>query len=166
MYHVSVPLHVSLYVPRVCFWDVGHVPCLCISPQSCQPPMWIVSAVCRVSKDRVPICFVGSLVCSIVFWGVCLPIIVIAVGRTFLAWLWCRRCHLWWLFLWAYILQFLHQACCLVSHGWIRDGVMVSWGRSWICPLSWSVRPSWRLRCWIAFLPPAFPRWDVATLPG
>ncbi len=79
-------------VPWVCFWDVGHVPRLCISPQSCQQPMWIVSAVCHVSKDRVPICFVGSRICSIVFWGIRLPIILIAVGHIVLAWLWCRRC--------------------------------------------------------------------------
>ncbi len=88
-------------VPWVCFWDVGGVPCLCISPRSCQPQMWIVSAVCRVSKDCIPICFVGSRVCSIVFQGVCLPIILIAVGLTFLDWLWCRCCRFWWLFLWA-----------------------------------------------------------------
>ena len=42
----------------VCFLDAGHVPCQCISPQSHPRPMWIALAVCRVSRDRVPICFV------------------------------------------------------------------------------------------------------------
>jgi len=39
-------------VPRVCFWDAGHVPCQHISPQSHPRLMWIVLAICCVSKDQ------------------------------------------------------------------------------------------------------------------
>ena len=54
---------------------------------NCQQPKWIVVAVCRVSKGRVPIRSVCNRVCLIIFQGVFLPINQIWVGHTCLAWL-------------------------------------------------------------------------------
>ena len=50
-------------------WDEWHVPRQRIVLESCQQPMWIVLALCRVSKGRVPICSVDICVCVCVLWG-------------------------------------------------------------------------------------------------
>jgi hypothetical protein len=53
----------------------------------CQQLIWIVWAMCCVSRGWGPICSVCICVCSIIFQGVCLPINLIVAGRTCLTWL-------------------------------------------------------------------------------
>jgi len=98
-------------------------------------------------------------VCLIVFQGVCLLIILIAADCTCLAWLWCRCCHPVLPLFWAYICHRLCPGCHSISSEWIQVGAKVSWGKSWRCPSSWSVRLLWRWCCWRASWPQAFLWW-------
>ena len=121
--------------------------------------MWIILALCHVSKGRVPIRSVCIPVCLIVFQGVCSLITLIVADHTCLTWLWCRCCRPVLPFLWASIRLWLRPGCHSISSEWIQVSAKVSWGKSWRCPLSWSMCLSWRWRCWRASWPQAFPRW-------
>ena len=123
-----------------CTWGVVHVPLTHTWFRNCPSRVWNSLVFNCVSKKWGPNFSVGSLSCWVSFPEACWPINLPEVIRTCRYWVWYTMIHSYLLFPLVYICWWSRRGfpwcwCKCITSVWVG-----SWGKSSICPWSWTWR--------------------------